>query len=281
MYVLFGAKMGKNLAKGAPAMMRQKGIHTDYVVMQRILESPGSTVHEVARDLGWTNGRVDGSANRLLKERRIRIRHYIRRGILMKKMYPAGKEIREANVVEIAKEMIAENLWNDTVHVYALSRSSIGLSATKNEEWEKRAFWKGDIKIEESEEELILRLPDNLAGFYRLENSETSLSASDEFALLTVESTIIPVELPGTFPVQPVYRGTQYLFMVGIIKGVFTEVIEPDLYYGEYPEGEERTTRISGVPQGVTNVLRLVKKKRAGASDTSGPIETPVEAVIG
>jgi predicted transcriptional regulator len=280
MHVLFGIKMGKNLAKGAPAIMRQKGIDTDYLVMQRILEKPGSTVHEVARDLGWTNGRVDGSANRLLKERRIRVRHYIRRGMLVKKMYPAGKETREPNVVEISKEMIAENLWNETVHVYALSRSSIGLSATKNEEWEKRAFWKGDTKIGESQKKLIVRLPDDLADFYRLENSETSLSANDDFALLTVESTIIPVELPGTFPVQPVYRRTRYLFMVDTIEGVSTEAIEPDLY-GEYPEGEQRTTHISGVPQGVMNVLRLVKKKRARASDTSGPVETPVEAVVG
>lgn len=271
--------MGKNLAKGAPAVMRQKGIHTDYLVMQRILEKPGSTVHEIARDLGWTNGRVDGSANRLFKDGKIRVQHFVRRGMLVKKMFPAGKEVRDPNVVEISKEMIAEDFWKDTARVYALSRSSIAISATKNEEWEKRAFWKGDIQIENGEKELVVKLPDSLSDFYRLENSETSLSGSDEFALLTVESTIIPVDLPGTFPAQPAYRRTRYFLLAERIEGVSTEVIEPD-FYGEYLEGEERATAISGKLQGVTNVLRLVEKKRARASDTSGAIEIPVEAVV-
>lgn len=267
------------MPKGAPTVMRQRGIDTDYVVMQRILEKSGSTVHEIARDLGWTNGRVDGSVNRLLKEGKIKVQHCIRRGMLVKKMYPAEKEARGPNVVEISKEMIDEGLWKDTVRVYALSRSSIAISTTKIEEWEKKAFWKGDIRIEDCEKELIVKLPDHLSDFYRLENSETSLSTSDEFALVTVESTIIPVEVPGTFPVQPVYTRTRLLLVVDQVKGVPTEGIEPDVY-GEYLEDKERAISMSGLSQVITYVPRLSRKKRMKSSDTTQSGETFVEEVI-
>jgi hypothetical protein len=271
--------MEEDLPKGAPAIMQQRGISTDHVVMQRILEKPGSTVHEIARDLGWTNGRVDGSANRLLKEGKIRVQHCVRRGMLVKKMYPAEEKIRDPNVLEIPKEMIDEDLWKDTVRVYALSRSSIAISATKIEEWEKRAFWKGDIRTEDGGKEITVKLPGHLSDFYRLENSETSLSTSDDFVLVTVESTIIPVEVPGTFSVQPVSTARFLLLVAGEVKGVPTEVIEPDVY-GEYLEDEQRAISMSGLSQVITSVLRSSRKKRMKSSDTTQPAETLVEAVI-
>lgn len=270
-------KLNKGLPKGAPVVMRQRGRRTDTIIMQRILEKPGSTVREIAKDLGWTNGRVDGSVNRLLNEGKVRVQHCIRRGMLVKKIYPR-EETRTPNVIEIPKEMIAEDIWKDTVRVYSLSRSSIAISATKNEEWEKKAFWKGDIAIEDYGKKLIVRLPDHLSDFYRLENSEISLSTSDEFALVTVESTIVPVELPPTFPALPAYRRTRYILVVDKVEGVPTEVIDPE-FYGEYIENEERTIRLAGPSEVRTSVLSLVKKKRL-ASCTSGPVETPVEAVV-
>lgn len=271
----------KRLPEGAPVVMRRRGERTDTIVMQRILEKNGSTVHEIAKDLGWTNGRVDGSVNRLLKEERIRVQHCIRRGMLVKKVYPMKEEARDPNTIKIPKEMIAENMWKDTVRVYSLSRSSIAISATKIEEWEKKAFWKGDIQIEEDEKKLIARLPDHLSDFYRLENSETSLSTSDEFVLVTVESTIVPVELPPTFPARPVYKKTGYIFVVDEIEGAVSEVTEPKPeFYGEYIEDEERTVRMMGLTEYEVRTFSL-RKKKIVASSTSQPVEAPIEAVVG
>ena len=267
----------KGLPKGAPVVMQQKGKRTDAIVMHRILEKPGSTVHEIAEDLGWTNGRVDGSVNRLLKEGRIKVQHCIRRGMLVKRMYAVEKEARDPNVIEIPKEMIDEDIWKDTVRVYSLSRSSIAISATEIGEWEKKAFWKGDIQVEEEDKKLIVRLPDHLSDFYRLENSETSLSTNDEFALITVESTIVPVELPPTFPARPVYRRTRYIFVMEKIEEVIPGITEPKPeLYGEYIEDEERTLRMMGLTEHEVHTLSLPKKKVV-TSSTLQPVETPVE----
>ena len=269
----------KELPKGAPVVMRQRGEHTDNLVIHMILEKPGSTVHEIAENLGWTNGRVDGSVNRLLKEGRIRVQHCIRRGMLIKKVYPMEEEARTPNTIEIPKEMIAEDMWKDTVRVYSLSRSSIAISATKIEEWEKKAFWKRDIHARANEKKLIVRLPDHLSDFYRLENSETSLSTSDEFALVTVES-IVPVDLPPTFPARPVYK-RRHIRVVNSVVDIIEEVPSDQVteFYGEYVEGEERPIQILGVSEAKTSTLNQPKKRVS--SDTSQSIEMPIEAVVG
>ena len=273
-------KLKKKLPKGAPVIMQQRGRRTDTIVIHRILQKPGSTVHEIAEDLGWTNGRVDGSVNRLLKERKIRVQHCIRRGTLVKKVYPMEEEVRTPNTIEIPKEMIAEGMWKDRVRIYSLSRSSIAISATEVEEWEKKAFWKGDIPVKEDDKKLIVKLPDHLSDFYRLENSETSLSTSDEFALVTVESTIVPVELPPTFPVMPVYKRTRYVLVVDKIEGVVSVVTEPKPeFYGEFIEDEERTFRMIDLIEYGDRMLSLRKKKTV-ASSTLQPVEIPIEEVI-
>lgn len=267
--------LDKGLPKGAPVTMRRRGKRTDALVVQLILEKPGSTVHEMAEDLGWTNGRVDGSINRLLRKGNVMVQHCIRRGMLVKKLYPLEEEIRTPNTIEIPKGMIAEDIWKDRVRVYSLSRSSIAISATKNEEWEKRAFWKEDISVEEHEKKLIVRLPDKLSDFYRLENSEISLSTRDEFALVTVESTIVPVELPPTFPAIPVYKRTRYVLVVDKIERVASGPTEPILgFYGEYLEDEKRTIHMIGLTEYDARTLSLrAQKKKMVASSTSQPIE--------
>lgn len=273
-------ELEKELPKGAPMAMRREGRRTDAVVMERILTQPGSTVHDIANDFGWTNGRVDGSINRLFKDGKVRVQHCIRRGILVKKVYPTEEEARTPNMIEIPKEMIAYDIWKDRVRVYSLSRSSIAISATEIEEWEKKAFWKGDVPVEEHEKKLTIRLPDHLSDFYRLENSETSISTSDKFALVTVESTIVPVELPPTFPAIPTYRRIRHILVVDEIEGVsWVTEPKPDLY-GEYIEGEERIVRTIDPTEYRVRTLSLREKKTV-TSSTSQPVETPTEVVVG
>jgi len=252
------------LPKGAPIVMRNKGKKTDSFILQKVLENPGLSVNEISGALGWTNGRVDGSVNRLLKQGTIRVRHCIRRGILVKKVYPAD-EVENPSLIKIPKEMIDGDLWKDTVCIYALSRSSIAISARKVEEWERKSFLKESVSIEKDEKELLVKLPDNLSDFYRLENSETSLSTNADFALVTVESTIVPVEIFGTFPALPIQYGKPHLIenkVEGITSGLPLE------YYGDYSEDEEQVTAIVAVSNFETHVFDVRNKKHT-ISDAS------------
>lgn len=265
---------------GAPITMRVKGLETDVVVMEKILESPGITVHEIADHLGWTNGRVDGSINRLHKKGKVRVEHFIRKRTLIKKVYPAEQKDRLPNVIEIPKDEIVEAVWKNEVYIYSLSRSSIAISATRFDEWENKAFWKGSAIVEDKRKKLLVRLPEELTSFYRLENSEISLSTNDDFALINVESTVIPVELPPSYPETPILRKTRYIVFVEKIEQIgATSSLSDVAYYDKYPVG--RKVSIRGVGSSESRIDTLsIKKREKEQFATSQQVETPVRVIV-
>jgi hypothetical protein len=265
---------------GAPITMRNRGVETDDIVLQTVHEKSGSTVHEIADGLGWTNGKVDGSINRLLKKGKVRVEHVIRRRALIKRVYPAEKIVRSPNVIEIPKEEIAENMWKDEVFLYSLSRSSVAISATKFEEWEEKAFWKGTVAVKNENGKLLIELPEKLSSFYRLENSEISLSTSDDFALVTVESTIVPVQLSPSYPSIPELRRTRYLIMVEKIEQVgAVPLLSHVEFYDNYLMGKDVSIDTVGQSASKTNTVIVQEKEKEGSA-TSQKVESPVLVVV-
>jgi hypothetical protein len=56
-------------------------------------------------------------------------------------------------------------------------------------------------------------LPNSISDFYQLDNSEISLSTVGNLALVTVESTLLPIALPPTYPAEAMYRFTRILMI--------------------------------------------------------------------
>ena len=233
---------------GAPLAMRKRGERTDALVLREAELRPGSTVHDIAERLDWTNGRVDGSVNRLVSEGKVEVRHILRKGNLVKTVYPKGHVSKPRDVVEIPRNMIDDDLWKETVEVYALSRATIGISPGKVEEWDKRAFRREQVSIRKSDKVLEIRLPGSIADFYQLENSEISLSTIGDLALVTVESTLLPVALPPTYPAEVTYRITRIL-MVERFEGIasYSPLSRIDV---DFVEGKGEAKQIP-VPLGV------------------------------
>lgn len=197
-------KEKSNRLFGAPIAMRKKGEVTDSIVLEEIMKKPGVTVSEIAEALGWSNGKVDGSVNRLLLRGKVSVKHYLQRGMLVKRVYPEEYSVKPRNTLEVPEKMVDRSLWKDIAVVYALSRSTIGVAPKEVEEWEKKAFFKDRAAIQKDKENIIITLPEKFCDFYQLENSETSLSTVGNFVLATVES-VIPVTLPPTYPEERRY----------------------------------------------------------------------------
>ncbi len=53
---------------GAPIKMHKQGLSTDSATLKFVERRPGATIAEIAQDLQWTNGKVDGSVMRLTAE---------------------------------------------------------------------------------------------------------------------------------------------------------------------------------------------------------------------
>ncbi|MGB9615404.1 MAG: MarR family transcriptional regulator [Fervidobacterium sp.] len=195
--------------------MHIKGELTDSLVFQEVLKSPGLTISEIAERLGWTNGRVDGSVNRLILKKKVRVKHFIRRGMLVKKVYPLDYPDRTPEIIEIPKEMINYNVWGNSAFVYALSRSTIGISHKEIDEWNKKALFKESASLEKSYENIVIKLPEKFTEFYQLNNSDVSLSTIGNYVLITVES-ILPVKLPPIYPEEAKYEVVHYVMELKI-----------------------------------------------------------------
>jgi hypothetical protein len=235
-----GMRMKEKIPKGAPRFMKRKGEMTDARVFEEVKKRPESTIREIAESLGWTNGRVDASVNRLVTKGKLRAQHYFRRGVLVKKVFPQDYST-VTGVIEIPKEMTDESLWEETAYVYALSRTTIGLSPNKRKDWEQLAVKKNMVPITKNVNDLVIRLPPFFIDFYQLENSETRLSTVGNSALVTVEPIILPVELPQTFPILERIGITGTVYGLGAL----TSVAEPHPTLKWNPKKEEEFKKIS------------------------------------
>lgn len=182
-----------NQLSGAPIVMHKKGRSTDAAVLEEITRKPGVTIAEIAENLEWTNGKVDGSVNRLVAESKASVKHNLKRGMLVKTVYPANFDTKQDNIVQIPTELVNCDLWREKAFVYALSRSTIGIAPHEVGEWGAKAFSAEYVPVEKSPEVVTLKLPEKLARFYQLENSEISFSAIGDLVFATVE-TVLPVK---------------------------------------------------------------------------------------
>jgi len=262
---------------GAPIAMHLRGERTDALVLKVVQEKHGSAVHEIAQRLNWTNGRVDGSVNRLVSQGKVKVKHSLQRGVLVKRVYPQEYVSKPHNLIEIPLNMIEEDLWTKTVQVYALSRSTIALSPRRVDEWDKRAFQRKQIHIRKGAEELTIELPRSISEFYQLENSETSLSTTGDLALVTVESTALTVALPPTYPAEVSVRVTRFLVFEERIEGVPPcyplSKVHIDLLRGEgKAEGIPIVSEIHRA-----GVARKIEEKVSISTDRSDSIQVPVK----
>ena len=175
--------------------MHKKGRSTDAAVLEEIMKKPGIAIAEIAENLEWTNGKVDGSVNRLVVEGKASVKHNLKRGMLVKTVYPADFDKKQANLVQIPEEMVNCDLWREKAFVYALSRSTIGIAPHEVGEWGVKAFSAEYVSVKKNPEGVTLKLPERLAEFYQMDNSEISLSAVGDFVFVTVE-TVLPVKFP-------------------------------------------------------------------------------------
>lgn len=221
---------------GAPITMRKKGEVTDSIVLEEIMKKPGVTVSEIAETLGWSNGKVDGSVNRLLLRGKVSVKHYLQRGMLVKRVYPSEYPAKSHDTLEVPEKMVDRSLWKGNAVAYALSRSTIGIAPKEVEEWERKAFFKERADIKKDKENIIITLPEKFCDFYQLENSETSLSTVGNFVMATVES-VLPVTLPPTYPEERRYPIARYRM---ILESERIEAVSSNLHFVYLREGETK-----------------------------------------
>jgi len=93
----------------------------------------------------------------------------------------------EISEVEIPKDMLTQIPRTESIMVYALSRNTIAMSFQPIEEWEKRALWHGEAKLEETDSSIIVLLPQILSGFYQITQDNITISTSPKTNTIQID----------------------------------------------------------------------------------------------
>ncbi len=179
----------------APAFMRLKGTETDKAVLQFIRENPDSTIKEIASSLEMSNGRVDHSINRMRKNNIVAIQYFRRNRGLVKKVSLLDSETLDFDEISFPIELLSAELWKDKAYACAASRSAIIITPEIKQKWKERCIVIEEVKLKKIQGDLIIKMPERFAEFYELPNAEVDVSGIGDELLITVGSTIIPVDI--------------------------------------------------------------------------------------
>jgi len=179
----------------APAVMKLKGSETDRTVLQFIQDNPGSTIKEIADSLEMSNGRVDHSVNRLKENHIVNIQYFRRNRGLVKKVSMLNSKSLAFDEASFPLELLSKELWKDKAYACAASRSAIIVTPEVNSKWAERCILIEEVKLKKTQGDLIIKLPERFAEFYELPNAEVDVSGIGDELLITVGSTVIPIDV--------------------------------------------------------------------------------------
>jgi hypothetical protein len=186
----------KTEGKDAPAIMKERGTETDQAVLTYIMNNSDCTVKQIADDLDMTNGRVDNSVKRLYEKKLINVQYYRRNRGLIKKISFSNQLPQKYDEVEFPLRFLNKESWNKTAFICAKSRSTMKIQSNLDEVSKNDCLSFEEIEIKTIKNKLFMKIPERFVHFYELPNSELGISGYDDELLLTVESTIIPLEVP-------------------------------------------------------------------------------------
>ena len=187
------SKDSKQLA-GAPIIMKARGEQTDLDIYDYVRENTGCTVRDISESLEMTRGRVDGSINRLVNSDLVEVKYFRRNNILIKRIEPAGSQERPYDQVKFPSSLLDASLWKEKAYACAISRSSIIIAPELKEEWRDQCAFTNELFFQKLDGNYCFKFTDDFIKFYEMLNSELDVSGFKDEILVTVDSTLIPVE---------------------------------------------------------------------------------------
>lgn len=142
-----------------------------------------------------TNGRVDHSVNRMRKNNFVAIQYFRRNRGLIKKVSLLDSETLDFDEVSFPIVLLSAELWKDKAFACAASRSAIIIITEIKQKWKERCILIEEVKLTKIQGDLIIKLLERFVEFYELPNAEVDVSGIGDELLITVGSTIIPVEI--------------------------------------------------------------------------------------
>lgn len=171
--------------------MKTRSVAVDESLMRTVRHAPGLSLYELAKLLHWTNGKVDGSLRRLINSKRVLVNAVERDGRRVNLVYP--RSTRPHDVVEIPVSLLklANPVWKDDAFIYALDSTTVGITGTRNPEWEKLACFAEEVKLNPEGKRFLVKLPRQFMDFYHLESKHVTKTINSNNVLLTIDGQLV------------------------------------------------------------------------------------------
>lgn len=169
---------------------KQIGEDTDEALLKVIRENPRLSLYELAQEIGWGVGKVDGSVKRLHEKRLVKVECFIKAGRRVK-LISAIDYKPSPDIFSVPKDILENVAWQDAAYIYALDRVTIGVSGKPVSEWNNAAILKSQAPLKEVGNNLMFQLPKKFVDFYALEKSIVTLSTVKDMVLLTIEGNLL------------------------------------------------------------------------------------------
>jgi hypothetical protein len=139
-------------------MRKQIGEGTDQGLFRVVVENPRLSLYELAQEIGWGVGEVDGSVRRLLEKGLVKVECFVKAGRRVKLVSAVDYE-SSPDVFSVPQDILDSALWKDNAHIYGLDRLTIGVSGKPAPEWDAAAVLKSKVPIKRMAKNLVFRLP--------------------------------------------------------------------------------------------------------------------------
>lgn len=174
---------------------REIGGLTDKAILEKVSGNQGITLYDLAKALGWTRGKVLGSIQRLIAEKKAKTKTILRHGKVVRTIYTADFEEPKPGILEVPYTIIAPEQWKELRNAYAhaLNRLSILIEPVQRE---KAGLFTSMCDLEHDNDKMRIKLPSEIIDFYLLQNSFITLSSiadAGDNVLATIEATTVPL----------------------------------------------------------------------------------------
>ncbi len=178
-----------NLQENVKEVRKKQAEKTDRALLDFLKKKPGAlSLYQLAQEIGWSIGRVQKSVERLLKKGLVTYRRAFLGGRSLKLIIPIkmGADLQPSSIlrkpsdVEIAipADMVDGECWSENAFLYALDRTSLGISSRRERKWHESSLFEAKVPVRKEENAVIARIPEKVSRFYLLHMSSYEVSAS-------------------------------------------------------------------------------------------------------
>jgi len=168
---------------------KKQAEETDRVLLEFLSRKPGAlSLYQLAQEIGWSIGRIQKSVERLTKKGLVTYRRAFLGGRSLKLIVPTRMRsdlepsavVRKSSDVEVAipADMVDGKCWGEDAFLYALDRTSFGISSRQEKKWHESSLFESEVSLRKEEDAFMVKMPEKVYRFYRLYMSDHEVTTS-------------------------------------------------------------------------------------------------------